>query len=165
MDSAATIVRGARRRAGLTQTQLAAHAGIEQSVVSAYENGRREPSFETLRKLVGAAGYELNVDLVASPARSRLQVVVARHRVELVRALSRLGASRIRVFGSTARGDDGPGSDIDLLVDVDDSVGLFALAAMNDEAERILGVAVDVVPANSVKPAFADQIFAEAVDV
>lgn len=165
MSSAATIVRDARRRAGLSQAQLAAEAGIEQSVVSAYETGKREPGFETLRKLVGAAGYELAIDLVTSPPRSRLQRALMLHRVELLRTLTDLGASRIRVFGSTARGEDGPDSDIDLVVDVDDSVGLFALAAMNDEAERILGVRVDVVPSNSVKPAFADQIFAEAVDV
>ena len=152
-------------RAGMTQAQLATHAGVEQSVISAYENGKREPGFETLRKLVGAAGYELALDLVASPPRSPLQRALALHRIELLRTLTGLGASRIRVFGSTARGEDGPGSDIDLLVDVDDSVGLFALTAMNEAAERILRVPVDVVPSNSVKPAFADQIFAEAVDV
>lgn len=141
------------------------NAGIEQSVVSAYENGKREPSFGTLQKLVGAAGYDLAIDLLARPRQSPLQRALARHRTELVKTLTALGAARVRVFGSVARGEDGPGSDVDLLVDVDESVGLFALAAMNDEAERILGVAVDVVPANSVKPAFADQIFAEAVDV
>lgn len=165
MTSAASIVKDARLRAGLTQTQLATQAGIQQSVISAYENGKREPGLETLRKLVGAAGYELAIDLVANPPRSRLQRVLALHRVELLNALTGLGASRIRVFGSTARGEDGADSDIDLLVDVDESVGLFTLAAMNDAAESILGVRVDVVPSNSVKPAFADQIFAEAVDV
>jgi len=60
--SAATVIRDARRRQGLTQAQLAARAGTSQPVISAYENGRRDPGYETLRKLVEAAGEQLRVD-------------------------------------------------------------------------------------------------------
>lgn len=60
MHGAALISR-ARRRAGLTQAQLAARAGTSQPVISAYERGRRDPSIETLRRLVGAAGAALTL--------------------------------------------------------------------------------------------------------
>jgi predicted nucleotidyltransferase len=69
----------------------------------------------------------------------------------------------VRLFGSVARGDDGPDSDVDLLVDVAPGVGLFALGRMRSEAERILGISVDIVPANSLKPDVADRVLAEAI--
>ncbi len=60
--SAATVIRDVRRRQGLTQAQLARRAGTTQPVISAYEHGRRDPSYEMLRKLVEAAGERLRVD-------------------------------------------------------------------------------------------------------
>jgi transcriptional regulator with XRE-family HTH domain len=42
--TAAALLREARRRAGLSQTELAVRAGVAQSVISAYETGRREPA-------------------------------------------------------------------------------------------------------------------------
>jgi transcriptional regulator with XRE-family HTH domain len=55
----ATVLTKARKRAGLTQAELARRAGTSQPVISAYEHGRRDPSIETLRRLVRAAGAEL----------------------------------------------------------------------------------------------------------
>ena len=51
-----------RLRNGLTQGELARRAGTSQPVVSAYEHGRRDPTFSTLRKLVEAGGERLIVD-------------------------------------------------------------------------------------------------------
>jgi hypothetical protein len=59
------LIRSVRRRQGLTQAELARRAGTSQPVVSAYEHGRRDPSYETLRKLVEAAGERLRVDATA----------------------------------------------------------------------------------------------------
>src|SRR5258706_464718 len=56
----ATLLTKARKRAGLTQAELARRAGTSQPVISAYEHGRRDPSIETLRRLVRAAGAELD---------------------------------------------------------------------------------------------------------
>lgn len=60
MDGAALLTR-ARKRAGLTQAELARRAGTSQPVISAYEHGRRDPSIETLRRLVRATGAELEL--------------------------------------------------------------------------------------------------------
>jgi len=57
----------ARRRAGLTQAELARRAGTSQPVVSAYERGLRDPSHRTLRRLVEAAGARLRVDAMPTP--------------------------------------------------------------------------------------------------
>ncbi|MDP9737224.1 MULTISPECIES: helix-turn-helix domain-containing protein [unclassified Curtobacterium] len=61
---ASEIIRDARLRAGLTQVQLAARAGVTQSAVSTYENGRREPSLAMLQRLVRAADFEMAVTLL-----------------------------------------------------------------------------------------------------
>jgi predicted nucleotidyltransferase/DNA-binding XRE family transcriptional regulator len=160
VTNAAEIVREARRRAGLTQSQLARTAGLTQSVVSAYESGRREPSLQQLNRLVSASGQRLQVTV--EPRSPRLAEVRA-HGAELSAALARLGAHRIRVFGSVARGTDLPSSDVDLLVDLDDGVGLFAVAEMKHEAERILSGPVDIVPSSGLKPDVAESVNADAV--
>jgi len=61
----AAVIARARKRAGLTQAELARRAGTSQPVISAYEHGRRDPGVETLRRLVRAAGAELELGLGA----------------------------------------------------------------------------------------------------
>lgn len=56
---AATLLRRARRGAGLTQEHLARRSGVPKSVISAYENGRREPGADALLALLRATGTEL----------------------------------------------------------------------------------------------------------
>jgi transcriptional regulator with XRE-family HTH domain len=58
------ILQEARRRAGLTQHALARLAGKPQSTIAKIERGRREPSLSTLQQLVGAAGFDLRIQLV-----------------------------------------------------------------------------------------------------
>ena len=58
------LVQEARRRAGLSQAALARLAGRPQSTIAKIERGRREPSLSTLQHLVGAAGFELRIQLV-----------------------------------------------------------------------------------------------------
>jgi transcriptional regulator with XRE-family HTH domain len=58
----AALVRAVRRRRGLSQAELARRAGTSQPVVSAYEHGRRDPTYGTLRKLIEAAGERVQLD-------------------------------------------------------------------------------------------------------
>ncbi|MDJ0376830.1 nucleotidyltransferase domain-containing protein [Cryobacterium sp. PH31-L1] len=160
--SAASILLQARLRAGLTQAQLGASAGVTQSVISAYEAGKREPALTTLQRLVLSTGFQLELALTPRPMSSAHQNLLATHRDELVARLGELGASNVRVFGSVARGADTATSDVDLLVDLDAGVGLFGLARLQSESERILGVPVDIVPANSLKPRIAQTVLTES---
>jgi len=59
----ASIVREARRRAGLSQAALAARAGVPKSTVGRIESGARSPSTDLVERLVQAAGLELAVSL------------------------------------------------------------------------------------------------------
>jgi len=69
---------------------------------------------------------------------------VADHREEVRAIVARNRGRDPRLFGSVARGEDRPGSDLDLLVDLDDSASLFDLARMHLELEELLGIRVDV---------------------
>lgn len=95
---------------------------------------------------------------------SGLRVLVKSRREQVMAIAARHHASRVRLFGSAARGEDGPDSDIDLLVDFDQGSSLFDLIRMSRELEALLGRAVDVVSAGGLKS--RDRaILAESVDL
>ncbi|HYI62593.1 MAG TPA: helix-turn-helix transcriptional regulator [Acidimicrobiales bacterium] len=60
---AGSLLRRARRRAGLSLRALAARAGTSHSTLAAYEAGRKEPGVDTLLRILRAAGFELGTDL------------------------------------------------------------------------------------------------------
>jgi uncharacterized protein len=84
----AELIAAVRRRQGLTQADLARRAGTSQPVVSAYEHGRRDPTFGTLRKLIEAGGERLVVG--ASPVMPDLPAAASpeEHARRLVDVLS-----------------------------------------------------------------------------
>jgi predicted nucleotidyltransferase len=123
---------------------------------------------ETLDRLLAVMGVRL--DLVAEGSPRRLDVRTPRmmklraNRDRIRRAAHRHGAKNVRIFGSVARGEDRPGSDIDLLVDLDvRTKGLFPLAALQDELSELLGERVDVVPQDALEAHVAVNALAEAV--
>lgn len=62
-----STLRAARRRAGLSQHDLARRAGTSQATVSAYENGRKQPTVETFHRLLAAAASRLVVEPAERP--------------------------------------------------------------------------------------------------
>jgi predicted nucleotidyltransferase/DNA-binding XRE family transcriptional regulator len=167
--TAGQLLRRARTAARLSQTDLARRAGVAQSVISAYETDSREPGLETLIRLVEATGHQLVLEIVPAPQRTLglpdtpLGRRLRRHRRAIVEVARRRGAHNVRVFGSVARGQDDSDSDIDLLVDLDPDQSLVGLAGLRRELAELLGVDVDVVPANSLKAKVRNEALAEAV--
>jgi uncharacterized protein len=169
--SPGSLLRDARRRANLSQTDVARRAGVAQSVVSAYESGRREPALSTLARLISATGYRLEIGispgedarpgLPDTPLGRRLR----QRRKKVLDTAAKHGASNVRVFGSVARGEDAPQSDIDLLVDLSPGSGLVALGRLEHELTQVLGVPVDVVPADSLRPNVRIQTNQEAIQL
>lgn len=140
-----------------------------QSVVSEYEAGRRAPSLPTLGRLVAGTGHELTLGLrrtdrslrglPGTPLGRRLR----RHRRALLQAAAQAGAVNLRVFGSVARGEDTVDSDVDLLVDLPPEGGLFALLALEETFERILGVQVDLATPDGLKARVRSEALADAI--
>ena len=105
LPSAAELLRQARRRAGLTQRALARRARTAQSVIARVERGLASPTWDTLARLLAAAGFELHPQLDPHPtARSHMLADVARirrlspeQRLDEVKNLSRFVHAARRV--------------------------------------------------------------------
>ncbi|WP_217617089.1 nucleotidyltransferase domain-containing protein [Cellulomonas sp. GbtcB1] len=97
------------------------------------------------------------------PPETVLNRVLGSQRDAIVAAAGRHGAGNVRVFGSVARGEDGPDSDVDLLVDPGDEMSLVDLGRLEDELTELLGRPVDVVPARSLRPVVAATVEAIAL--
>jgi predicted nucleotidyltransferase len=87
------------------------------------------------------------------------------HRSEILETARARGASRVRVFGSVARGDATETSDIDFLVDLDVDRGLFDLGGLLMDLEELLGHNVDVVTEAGLRSRVAPSVLDDAVDL
>ena len=74
-----------------------------------------------------------------------------------------LGVERLALFGSVVRGEARPDSDVDVLVEFDHPVGLFAFGRLQDRLGEILGCRVDLATPGSLHPSLRESILAEAV--
>lgn len=137
MDISKELVRY-RQEAGLSQRALATRSGVASSTVARIESGRLQPSTEVARQLLHELGLQL---VVANTARSAL----AKHRRDLRHLLAGHGCHNPRIFGSVARGDDGPDSDLDILCRTDDGFSLLDLVEASEAAEALLGCRVDII--------------------
>jgi transcriptional regulator with XRE-family HTH domain len=145
MDDVATVIRRARTGAGLTQHEVAARADTSQPALARYESGAALPTLPTLERLLLACGRRLEVRTVPAQDQSapitsmRGQLghparAVRRRRRQLLDAARAHGVRRVRVFGSLARGQAVPSSDVDLLVDLEAGRTLLDLAAFRRKA-------------------------------
>ncbi|HET9648167.1 MAG TPA: helix-turn-helix domain-containing protein [Microlunatus sp.] len=145
-------IRKERRAAGLSQSQLARAANVSQPNLSAYENGRRIPSPEVLGRISRALRVRPSARL--QQHRESIRALVAEHH-----------AAAPRVFGSVARGDDEPGSDVDLLVDFSDEASLLDEVGLRLALTDLLQVEVDVIAADSLRGPIRERVLREAVDL
>jgi uncharacterized protein len=170
-NASAALLREARTRANLSQNDVARRAHVAQSVVSAYESGRRDPAFATLERLIAATGHRLDVRLEpAGDSRPGLPDTplgrrLRQRRQQVLVVAKKHGASNVRVFGSVARGEDTPHSDIDILVDLSPRSSLVTLGRLERELSGVLGVPVDVVPAEGLREAVRAEAEKEAIAV
>lgn len=88
---------------------------------------------------------------------------VRTRRDDILRIARKHGVSRVRVFGSVARGDARPDSDIDLLIDVDGPTPAWFPGGLVADLEALLGRRVDVLEADALREDLRERVLAEAV--
>jgi predicted nucleotidyltransferase len=88
--------------------------------------------------------------------------LLRRKRDEILQIAARHGAYNVRVFGSAARGDAGPESDVDLLVNLEPGRSLFDLGALLMDLQDLLGCEVDVVTETGLRSRIHDRVLSEA---
>ncbi len=138
-----------RAAAGLTQRELAELTGVKQPLIAAVERGTRQPT-PAVREAIEAA------------LRLRPSQLLGLLRDRVLAAVEAVGGSDVRVVGSVARGEDEPGSDLDLLVTFPPEADIITLLTLQEELSNALTVPVDLVSAGSSGPVL-DRALAEAV--
>jgi len=84
-------------------------------------------------------------------------------RTEILDVARKHGARNVRIFGSVARGDAGPDSDVDILVELEPGRSLLDHAALMLDLSDLLGCKVDVVTDRGIRPRIRDRVLLEAV--
>ena len=84
--------------------------------------------------------------------------LIDKNRAEILQIAKANGATRVRVFGSFARGTAQPDSDVDILVDLEPGSDLFDLIAIKHGLEDLLGREVHVVTEAAISPYFRDEV-------
>jgi predicted nucleotidyltransferase len=78
--------------------------------------------------------------------------------------LARWPIASLALFGSVARGDQGPNSDVDILVAFNGPIG-WEIVDLAEELEALLGVKVDLIPRQGLKPRYWERIAPEVLEV
>jgi hypothetical protein len=91
-----------------------------------------------------------------------IEYVVRQKRAEILRIAERHGAYNVRVFGSVARGEAGPDSDVDLLIDAGEKVTPWFPGGLVSDLEELLGRRVDVVEEVALRPELRQYVLREA---
>lgn len=84
-------------------------------------------------------------------------------REEILQLASQRGAKSVRVFGSVVRGDNDASSDVDFLVEMEAGRTFFDVSGLVLDLEKLLGIPVDVVTENGLRPRIRKRVLTEAV--
>ena len=95
--------------------------------------------------------------------RMGIEEILGSKRDEILRIAARHGVTSIRVFGSVARGEAGPESDVDFLIDAGAEVPPWFPGGLVADLEDLLGRRVDVVETCALRPRLQPYVLAEAV--
>jgi uncharacterized protein len=94
-----------------------------------------------------------------------LDKILRGEREKILRITASHGAQNVRVFGSLARGEAGPDSDIDILVELDHGRSLLDIIAIKQDLEDLMGCDVDVVTEAAISPYIREQVLKEAISL
>lgn len=92
-----------------------------------------------------------------------IEQLLREQREDVLRIAAKHGVSSVRVFGSMARGEGGPESDVDLLVEVDGPTTPWFPGGLVAELEELLGRRVDVVEPDAIRESLRQRVLEEAV--
>lgn len=91
-----------------------------------------------------------------------VKTLLTTRRKEILEIAARNGAVNVRVFGSVARGENRPDSDIDFLVNLEAGRSLMDLARLLRELHNLLGYPVDVITEAGLRPRIKPQVLRDA---
>ena len=104
----------------------------------------------------GSGGYKINI---------KQEVVLHTLKQKNDEMAKQFGVKSLLLFGSVARNEATPTSDVDLLVEFNRPVGYFGLFALQDYLEKLLGCPVDLGTSDSLKPYIKERVMGELIRV
>jgi predicted nucleotidyltransferase len=96
---------------------------------------------------------------------STLNQLLPRLQASLPDLIARYQIASLGIFGSYVRGEEQPGSDLDLLVEFQEPPTLFGFIRLENELSALLGVEVDLVMKSALKPGIGRYILEEVQQV
>jgi len=168
--------RAGRALLGISQGELARRAGVARPMVADFERGARKPRGASLAALHGAldaSGVEVIPGGVvlrvrAASAEGERRLAAALHILQSnAPKLRRLGVRHLSLFGSTARGEARPDSDLDLLVELEPrrKIDLLDYAGIAGEIQKLLPTRADIARKDRLKPAIKDAALKDEIRV
>ena len=91
--------------------------------------------------------------------------ILKQRREEILRIATKHGAHNVRVFGSVARGEAGPDSDVDFLVEMEKGRSLFDLGGLLMDLQELLGRPIDVVTEKGLRDRIRPRVLRDAVSL
>jgi hypothetical protein len=172
------MCRAGRALLRISQSQLARKAGVSRLTVAHFEHAASKPipvSLAAIRTALEASGVALLPGGAVLPEPSASDVTAGSQKasevLEILRSaaprLRELGVKHLSVFGSTARGTQRPGSDVDLLLDLDPhrKIDLLDYAGIITEIQKLVPQRVDVALRNTLKAHVARNAVRDEVRV
>lgn len=165
--AAATVlarIADAARSQGLSRRALALRAGVRPETVSRIAS-RGTCDFATLERLAAAVGLRLGLHDETPPGAGSGRDAVLR-RQALIRTLAKAhGARSIELFGSAARGEDRPGSDLDFVIELETGRSLLDLIGLSEDLQEVFGRKVEVVTRAGMKPRMRAEAQRDAIRI
>lgn len=159
-------IKALRKARKMTQEQVGILAGMSKSQVSRVESGQLGGP-ETYHRLLGALGYKMVVSFEDIRGGNELdkEYIISVLKVYYLCNKSKLGIDSIGLFGSFARDEAGPNSDIDLIVSFK-KPDLFLYSEVSSQLEKVFGRHVDLISANAHhRTSFIEQIKKDVIYV
>ena len=94
-----------------------------------------------------------------------MDALLTKNREEILRIARKHGVTSIKVFGSFARGEARPDSDVDFLIEAPGPVTPWFPGGLVGDLERLLGRHVDVVTPNGLRPEFREFVYKDVVSL
>ncbi len=155
-------VRTARKERGWSTRVAAQRLGLSVRFLSELERGKATARMDKVQQALEGLGLRLGVASVQGPATSGL--VLAQRR--LLRTIATAhGVRSMSLFGSAARGEAGPASDLDFVIELEKGRSLVDLVGVKHDLEALYERQVDVFTRRSLKPAVLAAARADLIRV
>jgi predicted nucleotidyltransferase len=92
-----------------------------------------------------------------------LAELIQEKREDILHIAARHGASNVRVFGSVARGEAGPDSDVDFLIELEPTRSLMDISSMVADLQELLGRSVDLAEPEGLHRLVRERVLREAI--